>query len=764
MGCGSRTDRINLLFESSTESRVKETTVPPIDAAYTDTDPRSPILRRLLLALYVIAGAVYLAWRATVFNPEAIVISWIFYVVEFAGFLSSVLLFFVTLQRRTRRPRPAPAGLTVDVFVTTRNEDIDIVRRTLVAAVNIRYPHKTWLLDDGDRAVFRLLAAELGCRYLARTDNTGAKAGNLNNALGQARGDFVAVFDADHCPDPTFLDRLLGYFDDRDVAFVQTPQDYYNLDSFQHGRGRTESLIWHEQSGFHHVEQPGRDHHDAATLCGCSCILRRAHLDRIGGFPIETVTEDMHAAVKLQKLGLKTVYHDEPLAFGVAPPDLRGFLLQRLRWGEGNMQVCRIERLPFARQLTWRQNLCYLLLGFAYLDAWRKLAMYVAPIWTLIRDEPPVFGAPMGFVLFFVPYFLIGLITYLEFYSGFGRVLRTEAYAMARLGAALTATWGLFRRRINFRISSKRLVAGSAAILALPQALILIGGLIAIADAGIGYVEYRMGLRPASIPPAIVLVLVILVAYHCALALGVLVEVIRSSRINETNYRFDLCLPVHVVGTTEHVAGWTRVLSIDGATVDVECPADFPTGCAIEIAILVPGGTLPIRAQVQSRSDTSVELRFMWDSLAARDALDQMLHASRWHRVVGGKYEVTLSPFERIGVLTPPPARRPQARAPWEPVVIRLARQDNKRALAYMMHDPFGKPMEMLTFHDIEPHICVIAARRPETLGHYQPMAIAGDAILDEIALASLLPRRLRIAPAAVDRSPTRPHKALPAG
>lgn len=644
----------------------------PVDPAYRDTDPRAGRIRLILFVLYVVVGTIYLSWRLTVFNPEALLASWAFYLVELGGFAGSILLFFITLRRRHRTPPVAADGLRVDVFVTTVNEDIDTVRRTLVAATRIRYPHETWLLDDGNRPAFRAMAAELNCRYLARSDNAGAKAGNLNHALAHATGDFVALFDADHCAAPNFLDRLLGYFGDPTVAFVQTPQDYYNLDSFQHGRERGARVIWHDQSGFHHVEQPGRDHLGAATLCGCSCVLRRAHLDLIGGFPETTVTEDMHAAVKLQKLGLQTVYHDEPLAFGVAPPDLMGFIRQRLRWGEGNMQVCRIEGLPLSRKLTWRQNLGYLLLGFAYADAWRKLVLYVAPIVTLLTETPPVYGEPVAFLAIFVPFTAIGILAYQELYSGFGRILATEAYTMARLTAGLGATLGLVRRKIPFRISSKRLAGRFNLLLVLPYAAILLLGLYAILDWGWFEIRFMADpfALPRNLPRGIALVLALLVAYNCYLAFGVLREAFRSSRSQEKEYLFDLALPFRLPNQRNLDIGWTERISIAEAKANVPASLSLSTGDEITIELFLPGQSIRTPAQVTTRdADGKVELRFLWPALQVRDELDQALHAGRWHRVIAGRHEMTMSPFERIGLLRPPETRRPEAHPVWTPIL-----------------------------------------------------------------------------------------------
>jgi cellulose synthase (UDP-forming) len=709
----------------------------PISEASGESDPASGKVRSILFGLYALIGAVYLTWRLTVFNPDELLVSAVFYVVELGGYFGSLLLFFVTLHRRHRVPPRAPSGLAVDVFITTVNEDIEVVRRSLVAAKRIRYPHETWLLDDGNRPSFRAMAAELRCRYLARADNAGAKAGNLNNALRHAHGKFVALLDADHCAAPEFLDRLLGYFDDPDVAFVQTPQDYYNLNSFQHGRGRRERLIWHDQSGFHHVEQPGRDHLGATTLCGCSCIMRRAHLDRIGGFPDETVTEDMHAAVKLQKLGLRTIYHDEPLAFGVAPPDLMGFVRQRLRWGEGNMQVCRIEGVPLAPKLTWRQNISYLLLGFTYADAWRKLILYIAPIVTLITDVPPIYGYPVTFLYFFVPFVFIGVLTYQELYSGYGRIFTTEAYTMARLTAGLGATWGLVRRKIPFRVSSKQLIGNINLLLVVPYAAILIGGLYAIYDRVTIHMEFMAGLRPpGGLPPAVALILAILVAYNCYLAFIVLYEAFRSSRTNEPNYQFDLTLPLRL--SNQHVSlwGWTELVTIGGVEMRVAGSCALSAGDEVAVELFLPGQSVRTPARIIA-CDTSDHLRlqFLWPTLSIRDELDQALHAGRWHRVVTGRYEGTMSPCERFGLLTPSPDRRPEARGDWNPVLVRHSNSPNELQLAYLRGGEW-KRSEIILFESAGGFVEVAAAPAEALIG--QCFEVGGPAttpLLDETAL-----------------------------
>ncbi len=109
------------------------------------------------------------------------------------------------------------------------------------------------------------MAASLGARYITREERTHAKAGNLNHALAQLDLDVIGVLDADHIADIGFLTHTLGYFEDPQVAVVQTPQDFYNLDSFEHDKNRSwfwrgrRSISFNEQRLFYRAIQPGKN-------------------------------------------------------------------------------------------------------------------------------------------------------------------------------------------------------------------------------------------------------------------------------------------------------------------------------------------------------------------------------------------------------------------------------------------------------------------------------------------------------------------------
>jgi cellulose synthase (UDP-forming) len=187
----------------------------------------------------------------------------------------------------------------------------------------------------------KALAEQLGCRYLARADNAHAKAGNLNHGLAHSSGELVVVFDADHAPRRDFLVKTLGCFDDASVGFVQTPQNFYNLDSYQHRRRGAGGAVWTEQSLFFRVIQRGKDYWNAAFFCGSCAVVRRSALDAIGGFATGTVTEDLHTSIRLHAKGYQSVYHAEALAFGLAPESIEPFIGQRVRWGQGALPAER---------------------------------------------------------------------------------------------------------------------------------------------------------------------------------------------------------------------------------------------------------------------------------------------------------------------------------------------------------------------------------------------------------------------------------------
>ncbi len=436
-------------------------------------------LRRVIAVIYLSTAVVYLVWRLTIINHHALLLSGMYFVSDVIAVLLGALTIFVSWQYRHRRSPPVPEGLTVDVFIPTYREPVDMVRRTLVAARSIRYPHETWLLDDGNRPAMRALAAELGCHYLTRADNRGAKAGNLNHALSHSSADFVAVFDADHIPQTHALDAILGFFADDKVGMVQTPQDYYNTDAVQYMNPRRGNGLWHDQSFFYNLSQPGRDHYNAASCAGTGVVYRRTALDAIGGIPTDTVTEDIHTSLKLQKAGYLVPYLNEPIAHGVAAADLTDYYRTRLRYGHGNIHALRHERILWCRGLTLRQRLSYLFLGLIYLEGWQQLMVFLVPTIALIFGVAP-FQITILNVLIVLIYPLWSYLLMQEIGCGYSRYWTAEIYSMMRFPVHLLAAAALFRNRMVWRTSQKDVRGRLRLNLLAPQIAVLIVSLVAV--------------------------------------------------------------------------------------------------------------------------------------------------------------------------------------------------------------------------------------------------------------------------------------------
>lgn len=237
---------------------------------------------RLLILVTTLLGVNYIVWRwlASV-NWAAWWIAVPLVIAETYSVIDSQL-FGLTMWRLLRRnaPPPPPEGATVDVFITTYNEPIEMVMETAAAAQRIRYPHTTWILDDGARDELAAAARQQGVGYITRsahwTDDKPrhAKAGNLNNALLETHGEFILVLDADQVPDPKLLDNTLGYFRDPYMALVQTPQYFHNVP--------LSDPLGSQAPLFYGPIQQGKDGWNAAYFCGSNAVLRREALMQLG--------------------------------------------------------------------------------------------------------------------------------------------------------------------------------------------------------------------------------------------------------------------------------------------------------------------------------------------------------------------------------------------------------------------------------------------------------------------------------------------------
>jgi cellulose synthase (UDP-forming) len=203
---------------------------------------------QFLATIALMIGAWYIWWRWTVsLNPDAMWFAIPLVLAESFAYFGMILFVFNLWKDEPIKLEAPPALLSdvvpthpegdrvivVDVMFATYNEDPELVRLGLRDAKRMTYPHpidiRIHVLDDGRRDIMREVTESEGANYISRTTNEGFKAGNLRNAMEQTDGDFLVICDADTRPFPTLLEHTLGYFRDPKMAWVQTPQWFYDL-------------------------------------------------------------------------------------------------------------------------------------------------------------------------------------------------------------------------------------------------------------------------------------------------------------------------------------------------------------------------------------------------------------------------------------------------------------------------------------------------------------------------------------------------------
>ncbi|GBQ86424.1 cellulose synthase catalytic subunit [Gluconacetobacter johannae DSM 13595] len=369
-----------------------------------------------LKILSLVVSFRYVAWRLTETVewrswPQAFLSTGLL-LAEGYALMMLVLSYFQTLHPLERKPVPLPddvsAWPSVDVYVPTYNEDLAIVRGTVLACMSMDWPAdrlNVYILDDGHREEFLEFAQACGAGYISRPNNAHAKAGNLNHAMSVTRGEYIAIFDCDHVPTRAFLQTTMGWFlVDPGVGLVQTPHHFYSADPFQRNLSEGRNVP-PESNVFYGLVQDGSDFWNASFFCGSCAVLRRRALDQVGGIATETVTEDSHTALKMQRLGWSTAYLRMPLAAGLATERLILHIGQRIRWARGMIQILRLDNPLLGRGLTLPQRLCYFSAMAGFLFAIPRLVFLSAPLSYLLFNQTLIAASPVALLAYAAPHF-----------------------------------------------------------------------------------------------------------------------------------------------------------------------------------------------------------------------------------------------------------------------------------------------------------------------------------------------------------------------
>ncbi len=259
-------------------------------------------------------------------------------------------LVYLYMRNKDKDPRPA-APLNPLPAVTIQlplYNEMYVADRLIDAVCAMDYPRELLeiqVLDDStdetraiaESAVRRFAAEGYDIRYLHRADRTGYKAGALEAGLKSARGEFVAIFDADFIPPADFLVRLMPYFGDAGIGMVQARWGHINQDY---------SLLTKIQSilldGHFVLEHGGR--HRAGRFFnfnGTAGIWRRIAIEDAGGWQHDTLTEDLDLSYRAQLRGWRFVFVPHVIAPAEVPVEMNAFKSQQHRWAKGSIQTCR---------------------------------------------------------------------------------------------------------------------------------------------------------------------------------------------------------------------------------------------------------------------------------------------------------------------------------------------------------------------------------------------------------------------------------------
>lgn len=381
---------------------------------------RARLAVMLALSISLIMTMRYMIWRTfyTLHFPDlsSAILGILLYVAEVYSWCVLFIAFFQSLSPLNRQVEPLPEDATtwpeVDIFIPTYNEDLDIVRVTLYGAMNLQWPKNKlniYLLDDGNRPKFKEFAEEIGIYYIARTTHEHAKAGNLNHALKQTTGQYIAIFDCDHVVNKDFLLKTMGlFFKDKKLSLVQTPHYFFSPDPMERNLN-VHKKIPSENNLFYGIIQDGNDTWNSTFFCGSCAVLQRQALEEIGGIATETVTEDAHTSLKMHRKGYNSAYLKLPLAAGLATETLSGHVGQRIRWARGMTQIFRLDNPAFGQGLSIPQRICYMGVMIHYLSCISRIIFLFSPLAFLIFHSYIISASAILIFLYVLPHLFLAL-------------------------------------------------------------------------------------------------------------------------------------------------------------------------------------------------------------------------------------------------------------------------------------------------------------------------------------------------------------------
>lgn len=485
---------------------------------FADTKRQNPKIRIAISLISLLLSTRYIYWRGSETLPLefgflSIILGLLVFGAELYAYINGVLGSFISIQPNARVAIPLKGDPSswpsADVYIPTYNEDPHILLATVIAATQLDYPKdklNVYVLDDGGTAQklhqndtlkaaqalartkeIQLICQQFGAHYLTREKNEHAKAGNMNAALSHTHGDLILILDCDHIPSRDFLQRTVGFFQaDAKLFLVQTPHNFASPDPLERNL-RTEGISPTENELFYDAVQPGLDSWGTTFFCGSAAVLRRSVINELGGFSGQTITEDAETTLDAMSLGYKTAYYARPMVSGLQPETFSGFILQRVRWSQGMIQIFLLKNPLKMPGLTVLQKLLYANFAFYWGFATSRLIMLIAPVMFLMFSVNLCNASPPELLGFAIPALLASLLHTQYLYGQVRWPFISQLYEVVQ---SVYVTRGLYEvirkpRSPTFQVTPKgeTLSSGFISTLAKPFYFLLLANLLALAHA-----------------------------------------------------------------------------------------------------------------------------------------------------------------------------------------------------------------------------------------------------------------------------------------
>jgi cellulose synthase (UDP-forming) len=258
------------------------------------------------------------------------------------------------------------------------------------------------------------LAHSCGFYYLSRIQadlpRQDAKSGNLNFGLSQSHGDLILVLDADQVPCPDILDRLVDFFRQPRVAYVQSKQAFFLPEG---------DPFYNSDKVFYETVQVLNDQANAVISCGSGVVYRRQALQEMRGFATWNLVEDFTTSYELVSRGWQGVYYPHALSRGLAPTTLPGVYRQRFQWCLDTMRLFFWDNPLFKAGLSWPQKTHFIFIMVSYLASGLVFPLfYTIPLVVYCRGSSCVIGDELGYGILRGAYLLATILMFRYLFFG----------------------------------------------------------------------------------------------------------------------------------------------------------------------------------------------------------------------------------------------------------------------------------------------------------------------------------------------------------